>query len=58
MTTDEKQITRSYIITQRLDSLLREWAAQDDRSISAQLRKILESEASRRAKADREVKAN
>lgn len=43
-----EQITRSYIITKRLDSLLREWATEDDRTLSAQLRHILEREASRR----------
>lgn len=45
----DEQITRSYVITKRLDSLLREWANDDDRTLSAQLRHILEREAMRRA---------
>ena len=43
-----EQLTRSYILTRRLDALLKEWAEQSDRTASAELRQILEREAVRR----------
>ncbi|MCB0210745.1 MAG: hypothetical protein KDJ52_15505 [Anaerolineae bacterium] len=54
----QEQITRSYVITKRLDTLLREWATDDERTISAQLRYILEREAMRREVEKPKVKAN
>ena len=47
----QEQITRSYVVTKRLDMLLKEWAAESDRTISAELRQILEREAQRRESA-------
>lgn len=44
-----EQITRSYVITKQLDALLKQWAGDSDRTISAELRQILEQEATRRA---------
>jgi hypothetical protein len=43
-----QQLTRSYVITKRLDALLKTWARQSDRTASAELRQILEAEAQRR----------
>ena len=45
----KEQITRSYVITRELDALLKQWAGDSDRTISAELRQILEREAGRRA---------
>ena len=45
----KEQITRSYVITKQLDALLKQWAGDSDRTISAELRQILEQEAARRA---------
>ncbi|NJN99925.1 MAG: hypothetical protein HC875_40375 [Anaerolineales bacterium] len=42
------QLTRCYVITERLDNLLKLWAEQNDRTASAELRQILEREAQRR----------
>lgn len=44
----EERITISFVGTAQLKSQLERWAAQDDRSVSYVLRKILESEARRR----------
>ena len=41
--------TISFMGTTELKQQLEEWAAQDDRSVSATLRRILEAEAKRRA---------
>ena len=43
-----EQLTRCYVITDRLDNLLKLWAEQNDRTASAELRQILEREAARR----------
>lgn len=45
----KEQITRCYVITKQLDTLLKQWAGDSDRTISAELRQILEQEATRRA---------
>lgn len=42
------QLTRCYVITERLDVLLKQWAEANDRTASAELRQILEREAQRR----------
>lgn len=42
------QLTRCYVINERLDILLKSWAQQNDRTTSAELRQILEAEAARR----------
>lgn len=41
--------TISFVATIELKKQLEQWAVQDDRSISATLRRILEAEATRRA---------
>ena len=38
----DEQISKCYVLTKRLDAMLKQWAAQDDRSASAQLRHILD----------------
>ena len=42
-------ITVSFVATIELKRLLEQWAAQDDRTVSATLRRILEAESRRRA---------
>jgi hypothetical protein len=43
-----KPITLSFVATKELKQLLEQWAAEDDRTVSATLRQILEREARRR----------
>ena len=40
-----EQITISFVGTTKIKKLLEQWAAQDDRSVSYIMRKILENEA-------------
>jgi hypothetical protein len=44
----QEQITVSYVLNKRLKTLLQQWAEQNDRTASAELRQILEREAERR----------
>ena len=44
-----KPITTSFVVTAELKQLLEQWAKDEDRTVSATLRRILESEAQRRA---------
>jgi hypothetical protein len=44
----QEQITVSYVLNKRLKTLLQQWAEQNDRTVSAELRQILEREAERR----------
>lgn len=43
-----EQITVCYVLNDRLKNLVQEWAKQNDRTASAELRQILEREATRR----------
>lgn len=40
--------TISFVATAEIDRLVKQWAAQEDRTVSATLRQILEQEATRR----------
>lgn len=44
----QEQKTMSFVLTTRLEDLLKQWADQEDRTVSATLRQILEREAQRR----------
>ena len=44
-----ESITISFVGTTDMKNLLEQWAKQEDRTISATLRRILENEAQRRA---------
>lgn len=49
----QDQKTMSFVLTSRLEELLKRWATEDDRTVSATLRQILEREAQRRTQAQR-----
>lgn len=44
----QEQKVMSFVLNSRIEELIREWAAEDDRTMSATLRQILEQEAQRR----------
>ena len=44
----ERNVTVCYVLTERLKSLVKQWATEDDRSNSAVLRRLIEQEAQRR----------
>lgn len=43
-----EQKTMSFVLNTRLEELLKQWSTEDDRTISATMRQILEREAQRR----------
>ena len=50
----QDQKTMSFVLNTRLEELLKQWAAEDDRTISATLRQILERETQRRKQPQKE----
>lgn len=44
----QEQVTVCYVLNKRLKSLVQQWADDNDRTASAELRQILEREAQRR----------
>lgn len=54
----QEQVTISFVGTAQIKNLLEQWAKQEDRSISATLRQILEREAQRRESAQNGHKRN
>ncbi|MCB0154681.1 MAG: hypothetical protein KDF65_07780 [Anaerolineae bacterium] len=49
-----KQVTISFVGNMALKELLERWSREDDRSVSATLRQIVEREAQRRAQTQRQ----
>lgn len=44
----QEQKTMSFVLTPKLEELLKQWAKEEDRTVSATLRRIIEQEAQRR----------
>jgi hypothetical protein len=44
----QEQVTVCYVLNERLKSLVQQWARDNDRTASAELRQILEREVQRR----------
>ena len=54
----QDQKTMSFVLNTRLEEFLEQWAAEDDRTISATLRQILERETQRRKQPQKEPAKN